>query len=1625
MNLGEDMRLRAIGLFVLLIIADTSAGIYIETDEGMAPKIVENVPPLDCGEHLCLVPDRDIDREERPASEEYGWWYAYGPDRDFNGMDDRLQWILHGDESISPTAIIGADGRKTVAIVVDFAWHPTGEDIEILKSILRKHGWAEEEAWFFPYDSTDAISIDKVPVSALIEIWQLPQVVVVEMQNVMVPLMDVAARAARARESEVYTGTLHDRGYTGEDIVIAVLDSGVDNEHRSLNDFDDKDDDPDLDANSYDDQKWLGGFDATSTASDQSGNQDPDDGQSHGTHVAGIALGTGDASRVHTGVAPGAYLVDVKVLTDTGGTNSAYSEAGIQWVINNRDREWDGSDSARGIQIAQMSFGSIGNPIGGDDTGDNGTSNQARLVNNATENGVVCVIAIGNDGRQRVASPASADGAITVGAVTDRDSINRTDDSIASYSNWGPRDDDGDDDEWDELKPDIVSYGSGIMSATYAPGTTGFPGQPRDMADDEYDSKDGTSMSTPLVSGIVALMLQADDSLTPQEIKDILRNSSEVREGVDGQASEPDVSNRWNHKWGFGLADASCAVDTVLDRKCTPLYGGGDGVVVDPDPDNETKYFTEILSPTNASWLLVDETIRISGKIIDEAPDEFDDVFISIEQVDNEGERISLMDWTAAGGDREDWYLDVKIKDEWRNAQEDYTLIYAMAVESSQSGEIVTSSTQGYVFTYIGRMQTSISTPSSGSSIDGSVTFSGTVEGIEHDILQYKVDNGDWNLAAELPELESGAQEWSFSWDSTSVNDGTHKMSVRMINKSGIKSEAMTRTYIVDNQPPAPALSFQGTVEVMDGALPALDVVAGTILEIRFNVANTGDATARDVFVKIDAPGEASDTYPQEGIIPSIKSGESTSMSLWWWATESGKQTVNILIDPNKGIEGEIDTTDNTYSFDITIKERPFTPMLQFLSGAVTVQSEIPTPETAFSISVRIDNLGQTAATDIGVQLQRWSEESGFTIIENQSISVIPGSNTSSGYAKVTFSDKTGGVGGIDYRILLSGNGVTSEHSELRFGIICDLYDVGAGIETTLSDDEYVVDFISLERGSILFTTRNGELHARTISGALAMPSDTLIESDWTGEFAVTDREDGRAQMVWSKGTTDASGYILSDIGIASIGVSGDISPIQSHLQAIKQSEGKYWGFSLDEKDGEVVIAAYHRDIATSGSWLDVTSIFLYSSSSPDIENSWVLTDDVVSNIDIKPQEGNALAVGIGVNYIHILYQEMRDDVTGLDRTGMFYAHGYLNSNSWNFLYAVGDNASGQSMKIGTIDDEDVIIAAWIEDFGKESKVVTAVTDQSWSLKNPQRVRSPGVTSVTLVETDTSVQLFYDEVGVYGPLTKYALYVFEQDSEFSFSNALEYGYLFSAGKTKTDGVMVLVSPAGGISLVPIVSLEKEVTTANKDSFFDVLIESMPGDSTEAKLAFFGVALFSVLIILIGVVRTLRKSRKENLALTEDISINTSDEDDIELLIDPEADIPYEEIEIEMEEVTVDIPSSDTINLAESLEQKSQSGEGSLRLDRRLKRKEEREQKEMFDSFVASMPPPPLPGQITHASDETQQEAPSLPEMSLPLPPLPTPERNIVCQECSASFKLKDMMLVKIDCPVCQTEIKLR
>ena len=110
-------------------------------------------------------------------------------------------------------------------------------------------------------------------------IYGLQGVVVIEMQNVMVPFNGVASEASRAMPSDVYSASTYERGYYGEGVVIAVFDTGVDNEHRALNDFDDVDDEPDSDATSYNDQKWVAGFDATSSASNPDGSVDPDDGR--------------------------------------------------------------------------------------------------------------------------------------------------------------------------------------------------------------------------------------------------------------------------------------------------------------------------------------------------------------------------------------------------------------------------------------------------------------------------------------------------------------------------------------------------------------------------------------------------------------------------------------------------------------------------------------------------------------------------------------------------------------------------------------------------------------------------------------------------------------------------------------------------------------------------------------------------------------------------------------------------------------------------------------------------------------------------------------------------------------------------------------------------------------------------------------------------------------------------------------------------------------------------------------------------------------------------------------------------------------------------------------------------
>ena len=1613
---SQSSFLLSIVFSLLILIADISALAspslenHQQTPQFEAPILIDGLPPLMCGEEMCQRPTRMIDRGNRASAEDNMWWLSYGPDLDWNGMDDRLQRVLNGQDSVSPTAILGPDGRLTVAIVVDYAWAPNAQEIDTLQSTLYQHGWIGEQAgaWFQVLNSLDSVVVDKVPVSALLDIYMLSGVVVVEMQNVMVPFNGIASEAVRSMPSSVYSASAYARGYTGEGVVIAVLDTGVDNEHRALNDFDDLDDEPDSDATSYDDQKWVAGYDATSTASNPDGSVDPDDGQGHGTHVAATALGTGGSQRVHTGTGMGAYLVDIKVLTDTGGTNSQASLNGLQWMINNRNTNWGNNDSSRGIDVASMSFGSVGTPLNPNDEGDNGSGAEARLVNDATDAGIVCVVAMGNDGAKRVPSPASADGAISIAAANDRNTVNRTDDVIASYSNYGPRISDGDDDEWDELKPDVAAYGTGIMSATAATGPS-FPGQPeRPLADNDYESKDGTSMATPVVSGIVAILLQADPSLEPQHVRDILRNSSEAR----GSASEPSVSNRWNDQWGFGLVDASCALDKVLKRMCTPLEDNGE-IIVDPPPGGEgLGYDVHMTSPVNQTLLIAGNKLAIEGTT-DTSENDYIEVQIKLEQFYEEKESEELTGWLGTGGTVANWYYDLTINDDWVDEDEMYTLVYARGLTENGKASIIDLRIIRFE-----RMAVTITEPALGTDLVGLVQFEGTTEGTDHDRIEYKIDSGDWIVGDTLTYQEEGIQEWSFQWDSTQVNDGSHRISVRMVNTSNAISDVVKRTYEVDNLPAAPNFAFSGTVAVYDGGLPVNSAIAGTVLQVRFGLRNIGDLDAGEVYLTLEAEGTPSNTYPSEGKITSLDQGESIQVTLYWWATTAGTHDVKLSLDPNKRYN-DPDQNDNTYTFSFKIDERPVQPVLRFLPGSVRVKPEIPVPGTPFDVEIRVDNLGQGDATGLNVGFERWEKGIGWQRLDDKSINLVPGSSTNSGYSSVRFADIVNKEGAVSYRAILSGSGVELAHNEFRFNVtVADLY-IGSKVSVSLSTRETPVDFIGVEDGGLLFTTIDGELHVRTVTSTLAMPGNIVLEESWGGDIATYLRDDGLVQVAWSRRSLSSEGYFLTDIAMASISVAGKTTPKHYHMTPIKLSEGAYYGFAFDQYDGTMVLAGYHRDLSTGGSWQDITSLFVLSSSTPDKGNSWSSPLTVLSNIDIRPGDVQPLGVGLGEEYLHLVYQEYRDDVTGIERVGLMYTHGPLTQSSWSFQYSIGDSARSPELEVVVVDDEDYIVAAWIEGSGKTATVVSVTSNSVWSSDVQHRTLAPGVSHIALTSSNDGMLVFYDEINMYGPVTRMGLIANEDVEPIAgLSNMVFEGYVFGVGQMDDDIVVCTLSMSGSYSFVKAVSLSGNSDGTATSSYLETLFDYLPGSSDEAKLRILGLSAIVLVGFLIVVVVMVRRSRTE---FEEYIAELEDDEDGLELMISPERDsgplltVDDDDAEITIHEGGLAVLEDET-TFAEELQKKLTEGEGNARLERRMKRKQDREFREMAAKIQSGLPPLPLPQVPMPLPAPTAQALPPL-----PLPDLKCP---VVCPSCQAKFSTKDLMLKRVSCPVCSTKFDL-
>lgn len=257
-------------------------------------------------------------------------------------------------------------------------------------------------------------------------------------------------------------------GYDGKGVKIAVLDTGVDATHADLK------------------GQVIGAKNFTTSP-------DTTDKVGHGTHVASIAAGTGAKSGgKYKGVAPGAKILNGKVLDDGGFGSDSEVLAGIEWA------------AAEGADVVNMSLG------GGDTPAIDPL--EAAVNKLSEEKGILFAIAAGNEGdfgEQTIGSPGSAAAALTVGAVDDKD-------VLADFSSRGPGLDGA-------LKPDVTAPGVDITAAA-APGSQIAQEVGENPAG--YMSISGTSMATPHVAGAAAILKQQHPSWKYPELKGALTGST-------------------------------------------------------------------------------------------------------------------------------------------------------------------------------------------------------------------------------------------------------------------------------------------------------------------------------------------------------------------------------------------------------------------------------------------------------------------------------------------------------------------------------------------------------------------------------------------------------------------------------------------------------------------------------------------------------------------------------------------------------------------------------------------------------------------------------------------------------------------------------------------------------------------------------------------------------------------------------------------------------------------------------------------------------------------------------------------------------------------------------------------
>jgi serine protease AprX len=300
-------------------------------------------------------------------------------------------------------------------------------------------------------------------------------------------------------------------GYDGAGIGVAVIDSGITSWHDDL-----------TYSGSSPQVKRANGQRVAAFVDFVNGRTSTYDDHGHGTHVAGIIAGNGRLSwGARAGIAPAAHLVSLKVLDYQARGVISDVIAALEFAIANR--------AAYNIRIINLSVGAAV-------TESYRTDPITLAAKRAVDAGIVVVTAAGNLGRNAagqtqygaITAPGNAPWVLTVGAYSHEGTLWRFDDKVAGYSSRGPTAHDF------GAKPDLLAPGTGIVSLS-DPTSTLYATKSDQLLSGSvltsykpYLSLSGTSMAAPVVTGAVALMLQANPSLTPNLVKAILQYTSQA-----------------------------------------------------------------------------------------------------------------------------------------------------------------------------------------------------------------------------------------------------------------------------------------------------------------------------------------------------------------------------------------------------------------------------------------------------------------------------------------------------------------------------------------------------------------------------------------------------------------------------------------------------------------------------------------------------------------------------------------------------------------------------------------------------------------------------------------------------------------------------------------------------------------------------------------------------------------------------------------------------------------------------------------------------------------------------------------------------------------------------------------